>query len=112
MAPDRRASRPTTKVSRFPPARWPRNVAKADVNFTTSRGLNPSPGRPPIVPRIPDIDLIKLINYNVLIICPFFLIFAITHLRRYYCPAQRFFRILDTLTCPDRGASRQRMAEE
>ena len=32
---------------------------KAEVNFTTSSGDKFSPGFPPIVPLIPDIDFIK-----------------------------------------------------
>jgi hypothetical protein len=31
----------------------------AELKFTTSIGVNPSPGTPPIVPRIPEMDLIK-----------------------------------------------------
>ncbi len=33
--------------------------AYAAVNFTMSSGLKPSPGRPPIVPRMPEMDLIS-----------------------------------------------------
>ena len=36
-------------------------VAKAEVNFTTSRGVSPSPAGPPMVPRIPEMDLMRLI---------------------------------------------------
>jgi hypothetical protein len=32
------------------------------VNLTTSSGVKLSPGRPPMVPRIPDIDLINVIT--------------------------------------------------
>jgi hypothetical protein len=34
---------------------------KAAVNFTISSGVSPSPGFPPMVPLIPEIDLIRLI---------------------------------------------------
>jgi hypothetical protein len=34
-------------------------VPNAAVNFTTSRGVRLSPGLPPMVPRIPEIDLIS-----------------------------------------------------
>ena len=37
------------------------NLANAAVNLTISRGVRPSPTGPPIVPRIPDIDLISAI---------------------------------------------------
>jgi hypothetical protein len=37
-------------------------AAKAEVNLTMSNGLRPSPGDPPMVPLIPDIDLIKVIT--------------------------------------------------
>ena len=37
------------------------NLAYEAVNFTTSTGLNPSAGFPPIVPLIPDIDFINVI---------------------------------------------------
>ena len=36
-------------------------IDKKPVNFTTSTGLSPSPTGPPIVPLIPEIDLIKVI---------------------------------------------------
>jgi hypothetical protein len=39
-----------------------RKAAYDAVNFTISSGVNPSPGFPPIVPLIPDIDFIKLMN--------------------------------------------------
>ena len=38
------------------------NEAYAAVNFTTSTPLRPSPTGPPIVPLIPDIDLINAIG--------------------------------------------------
>jgi hypothetical protein len=37
-----------------------RVVPKAAENFTTSSGESDSPTLPPIVPRIPDIDFIKV----------------------------------------------------
>ena len=58
ISPLRRASRPITNI-RFSDSRAI-NVAKAEVNFTISMGVRPSPIGPPMVPRIPDIDLIKL----------------------------------------------------
>jgi hypothetical protein len=36
------------------------HVPNAAANFTTSTGVNASPGFPPIVPRIPEIDFIKV----------------------------------------------------
>jgi hypothetical protein len=46
--------------------------ANAVVKFTISTGVKPSPGFPPMVPRIPEIDLISVIvfclaDYNKLI---------------------------------------------
>ena len=38
------------------------NVAYAVVNFTMSRGLSVSPVCPPMVPRMPEIDLISVIS--------------------------------------------------
>jgi hypothetical protein len=34
--------------------------AKAAENFTISMGVRPSPGNPPIVPRIPEMDFISV----------------------------------------------------
>ena len=65
--PDRRASRPTTMRGRSTPPRWI-NFTKAAVNFTMSIGVKLSPGRPPIVPRMPDMDLISVI---VILFCSF-----------------------------------------
>jgi len=36
-------------------------VTKEAQNLTTSKGLKPSPGLPPIVPLIPEIDFISVI---------------------------------------------------
>ena len=41
MAPDTRASRPTTMVMRFLPVFCLRKVANAEANFTTSIGVSP-----------------------------------------------------------------------
>jgi hypothetical protein len=38
--------------------------AKAAVNRTTSSGVKLSPTLPPMVPLIPDMDLIKVIMFN------------------------------------------------
>ena len=43
-------------------------VAKAEVNFTTSIGLRPSPGLPPMVPRMPEIDFIRLMYECVIVL--------------------------------------------
>ena len=61
IRPDRRASRPTTILLLLTVHVLRIKVAYADVNFTMSNGFNPSPARPPIVPRMPDIDLISVI---------------------------------------------------
>jgi hypothetical protein len=42
-----------------------RKVAKAAVNLTTSTGVRFSPTVPPIVPRIPEMDLINVIYLSV-----------------------------------------------
>jgi hypothetical protein len=42
-----------------------RPVAKAEVKRMISNGVNPWPGRPPMVPRIPEIEAISVIsNHN------------------------------------------------
>jgi hypothetical protein len=42
------------------------NVAYAVVNFTMSNGLSVSPVCPPIVPRIPEMDFIRVMfNYEL-----------------------------------------------
>ena len=38
--------------------------ANAAVNLTVSIGVNESPGLPPIVPRIPEIDLISVMRFE------------------------------------------------
>ena len=64
ISPEIRASRPITIFNLlFAPLLVEFNLikaAKAEVNFTTSSGLNPSPGLPPIVPLIPEIDFINI----------------------------------------------------
>ena len=62
MSPEIRASRPTTILPR-PSVLALRfmNVAYAVVNLTMLSGLRVSPVGPPIVPRIPEIDLISVI---------------------------------------------------
>ena len=39
------------------------------MNFTISRGERPSPGTPPMVPRMPDMDFMRdiYLNYNTVI---------------------------------------------
>ena len=59
IGPDSRASRPTTMRLDDVSAVFLMKVAYAAVNFTMSSGLSPSPGRPPMVPRIPEIDFIN-----------------------------------------------------
>jgi hypothetical protein len=63
MTPEIRASRPTTIF--FLPDCFKAQLPKAEVNFTMSKGVNPSPAAPPMVPRIPEIDFIKVnvLNY-------------------------------------------------
>jgi hypothetical protein len=60
IGPEIRASRPTTTLILSFPAFFFAQVAYEAVNLTTSSGLKPSPGFPPIVPRIPEIDFIKV----------------------------------------------------
>ena len=83
MSPEMRASRPTTmRILEQPAFRKSlssnceeavcstdavafcssKKVAKAVVNLTTSTGVRFSPMVPPIVPRIPEMDLISVIN--------------------------------------------------
>ena len=62
ISPDRRASRPTTILLLLTVHVLRIKVAYADVNFTMSNGFNPSPAFPPMVPRMPDIDLISVIS--------------------------------------------------
>ena len=56
-----RPSRPTTIVLLDDLPLFRMNVAYAEVNFTISNGFNVSPGLPPIVPLMPEIDLINVI---------------------------------------------------
>jgi hypothetical protein len=61
MGPEGRASRPTTTTGLFSRPAILRLIHPANpvVNLTTSGGVNPSPARPPMVPRMPDMDLIN-----------------------------------------------------
>lgn len=61
ISPEMRASRPTTMVLLFTVVVRRINAAYADVNFTMSNGFSVSPTWPPIVPRMPEIDLISVI---------------------------------------------------
>ena len=54
--------RPTTILLLFTVHVLRISVAYAEVNFTMSSGLSPSPATPPMVPRIPEIDLIRVID--------------------------------------------------
>jgi hypothetical protein len=58
MLPEMRASRPITIF--FMPDLPVTQLPNADVNFTISGGVNPSPAAPPMVPRIPEIDFISV----------------------------------------------------
>jgi hypothetical protein len=42
------------------PDRFKAHEPNAEVNFTISNGVKPSPAAPPMVPRIPEIDFIKV----------------------------------------------------
>ena len=59
ISPERRESRPTTMVFDVLVVVRRMNVAYADVNLTRSSGVSESPAGPPIVPLIPEIDLIN-----------------------------------------------------
>ena len=61
IGPETRASRPTTIFSFFSGCLRAMNVAYAETNLTMSSGFSVSPARPPIVPRMPEIDLISVI---------------------------------------------------
>ncbi|MPN04603.1 hypothetical protein SDC9_151846 [bioreactor metagenome] len=61
ILPDIRASLPTTIFGLAFPVEFLINRAYADANFTMSTGVRLSPTRPPIVPLIPDMDLISVI---------------------------------------------------
>lgn len=60
MLPDKRASRPTTILLLLFLVVLRIRVEYAAVNFTTSTGLRPLPTCPPMVPLIPEIDLISV----------------------------------------------------
>jgi hypothetical protein len=61
MGPEIRASRPSTTVGCSLPDLAINQEAYADANWTVSMGVKPSPGEPPIVPLIPDIEITRLI---------------------------------------------------
>jgi hypothetical protein len=42
------------------PAFFMAQVPKAEVNFTISTGVSPSPAAPPMVPRMPEIDFMSV----------------------------------------------------
>ncbi len=65
ISPLRRASRPTTMTLLVLVVVLRMNVAYAAVNLTMSSGERPSPGAPPIVPRMPEIDLMSDIFYGL-----------------------------------------------
>ena len=70
MSPDRRASLPTTTLYRSPLGcgfRWGRVAAYAAVNLTISTGVRALPGAPPMVPRMPEMDLISVITCSFII---------------------------------------------
>ena len=66
IGPERRASRPTTILLFFIVQVLLIKVAYADVNFTMSKGVRPLLVAPPIVPRMPEIDLIKVIINDII----------------------------------------------
>ena len=61
ISPDNLASLPRTTVSLRPGFLPTSHFAYEAVNFTASRGVRLSPIGPPIVPLIPEIDLISVI---------------------------------------------------
>ena len=72
ISPDMRASLPTTTLYLSPSGLGLLSLSftqYAYTNFTMSTGVRASPGAPPIVPRIPEMDLMSVIiiwYYNVL----------------------------------------------
>jgi len=62
-SPDGRASRPITSLE-FDDS-FNNTVPKAAANLTTSRGERFSPGLPPMVPLIPEIDFINDTIYKI-----------------------------------------------
>ena len=76
ILPDRRASRPTTILRACPSLERLINSAYAAVKRTISTPPRPSPERPPIVPRIPEIDFISDISIPV---------YSISHLQEKVC---------------------------
>ena len=68
ISPDILASRPTTILGLRPFTVADTCCAYAVVNLTMSMGVRASPGFPPTVPLIPDIDTISDIQFPVLIL--------------------------------------------
>jgi hypothetical protein len=62
IPPETLASLPMINEQGLLPFPFLMKVAKPEVNFTISGGVSPSPGFPPMVPLIPDIDLMRLIR--------------------------------------------------
>jgi hypothetical protein len=64
ISPDIRASLPTITLASAP--EFNNHVPYAEANLTVSRGVKLSPGLPPIVPLIPEIDFInvKIVKLN------------------------------------------------
>jgi hypothetical protein len=60
-------------------------IPKAAVNLTMSVGVNESPGFPPIVPRIPEIDFINVTG---------FIFFSGANLIEAAKAANKFFRVV------------------
>ena len=67
ITPLRRASRPTTTLylAALGALRLRNSLQYAYVNLTMSTGVRASPGAPPMVPLIPEIDLISVISTNI-----------------------------------------------
>jgi hypothetical protein len=64
MSPDGRASLPMTIFNRLPATFLSLIHAEyAAANLTISTGVKALPGCPPIVPLIPEIDLINVMSY-------------------------------------------------
>jgi hypothetical protein len=58
-----RASRPITIF--FMPLCPTAHAPNAEVNFTISSGVKPSPAAPPIVPLIPEIDFMSVKSLQI-----------------------------------------------
>ena len=64
MGPEMRASRPMTTLSFFPGYCCCSQVPYAAANLTASIGVRPWSTRPPIVPRIPEMDLMSVMRFD------------------------------------------------